>query len=233
MKRRIWQPIDEHGAVNEEELTLPDRTEEPTLYELHFNGDKVQIGAVYARAMARHHTFRIVTPSLDRMEPTDRFDNVRVAIGPFNHPFAAEHAIKNLLHFPASHREVILVPNVGTYAFDLFRVCSTGRDTDRDYIRYTDALNGFTYAGSYAKDDKNAYHRHPRLDGVLVRGQGTPLEAELVRLLHAQVSCSIGVERFSLDWGTFIPAGCLPSEGTVQAEHLRGMLDGVWLGEDR
>ncbi len=233
MKRRLWRPIDDHGAVDQDELTLPDRTAEPTLYELHFNGDKVQLAAVYARAMVRRHTFRIVTPSMAQMEPTDMFGNVRVAVGPFRQPHVAEPVIASLLHFPAKYREVILVPHVDTYMFDLFRVCSTGRDTDRDHIRYTDALNGYTYDGSYAKDDPDAYTRHGRLDGVLVRGETQLLNEENVRLLHIQVNRTIGVERFSLDWGTYIPSIVLPREGSVRAEHLRGMLDGVWFGEER
>jgi hypothetical protein len=238
MKRHVWTPIDEYGVVNQEELTLPDRTASPTLYEIHFNGDKAQLAAVYAKAMVRHHTFRIVTSRLDRMEPTDMFTNVRVAAGPFQQPHTAEHVIASLLRFPTSYREVILAPTAFSYAFDLFRLCSTGRDTDRDHIRYTDALSGYTYDGSYSKDEQSAYTRHGRLDRVLVRGDGVPLHVDHVRLIRDQAANSIGVEKFSLDWGAHLPreallGGEVSQTQPIFADRLPGMLDGVWLGEER
>lgn len=234
MRPVIWKPIDDFGNVDHATLAAPGKTEKPTLCELHFNGDKAQLAALFSVAVAVHerHTFRIVAPDVSRLEPTEAFKNIRVAIGPLHHQFEVDAAVPALLRFPAAYREIILCPTVPCLGrIDLYRVASTGRDTDRNHIRYTDALNGYTYDGLYSVESPDAYERHARLDGVLIRGGEDPIDVESVRLVLSQVSRSIGHAKFSLDWGNFFPMEAAGSN--VSLSLIRGHLDRYYLGEDR
>ena len=108
-------------------------------------------------------------------------------------------------------RALVLAPRE---PLDLFRVESSGRDTDRDWIAYTNALAGFSYAGSYRTDDPEAYTRRPPLDLVVVAGgmgaAAPPMHPAWLRLLRDQTVQSAAL--LFAGWGTWVPSPGMPGD---------------------
>jgi hypothetical protein len=111
----------------------------------------------------------------------------------------------------ARRRALVLAP---LEEIDLFRVDSTGRDVERDWIEYTNAIDGFTYAGAYSTTDPAAYTRRLPVDLVVVAGErgpaARPMHPAWVRLLRDQ--CRTRPPFVFEGWGEWVPDADQPED---------------------